>query len=82
MVDAAARRLDVLLYKRLAARKLASFRAFAELYPEYCWCFCGDNGQAGAHHCSPLSPAEGCLSDRVPAACCCMLLRSQEPPTW
>ena len=56
MADVTARRLDVLLYKRLAARKLASFRAFAELYPEYCWVFAGDNGQVGPQRrCGPFA---------------------------
>ena len=39
-------RLDAMLYKRMAARKLAVFRQYAQLYPEYCWVFVGDNGQA------------------------------------
>ena len=65
VADVTARRLDVLLYKRLAARKLASFRAFAELYPEYCWVFAGDNGQVLL-----LCYTAACAAEAVHGLCC------------
>ena len=38
--------LNTQLYIQLYERKLARFQQFAVLYPEYCWVFVGDNGQA------------------------------------
>ena len=60
MEQVTGRRLDAMLYKRMAARKLAVFRQYAQLYPEYCWVFVGDNGQACP--CSPAQAAAGSCS--------------------
>ena len=33
-------------YRALAEKKLSRFKQFAAIYPECCWVFMGDNGQA------------------------------------
>jgi hypothetical protein len=49
--------LNTQLYIQLYERKLARFQQFAVLYPEYCWAFVGDNGQARARASPPGAPA-------------------------
>lgn len=52
--------LNTQLYVQLYERKLSRFQQFAVLYPEACWVFVGDNGQAWALlQCSVAGTATG-----------------------
>ena len=69
--------LNPQLYIQLYERKLARFQQFAVLYPEYCWAFVGDNGQARARASPPGAPAEG---SPLPLRSGCQLARMRLEP--